>query len=585
MRILGIVHEHNATVCLLENGKIIFCQSEERLNRIKNSSGFPVQTLEHVYNHLAPPETINLAVIYEKTITGYLHTKARAFQPTQGGQYLDPKYLHPSAKRRVLRTDLGWKLREMKWARIERNASLRHEAELYFSRMLKLDNTSIKYLDHHLSHAYSVVPNISEWGEALILTLDGYGDGLCATVSFFDHGKLRRLSACNDRHSLGNYYCDTAWILGMKSLEDEYKIMGLAAYAKPKHYQSLLECLRRLLTIDEKGEWKSRPNPEKRFAELERIYRFQRFDNVAGAIQNLTEELITKWASYWISKTGCRNVAVSGGVFMNVKATQRLAELREIDRLFVMPSAGDESCAIGCVSWASLAYDRSMPLQPLTDLCLGVEFSNAEIEKALSEAGAESRFLITRPANISQQAAKLLAQNEIVARFSGRMEFGARALGNRSILANPCDPRNVLRINGAIKGRDFWMPFAPSILEEDVPRYVCNHERIFAPYMCIAFCSTTAAQRDIPAAIHPKDHTLRPQAVRRDWNRAYYDVLYSFKELTGIGAVLNTSFNLHGEPIVCSPLDAICTVDRSGLDYLILGEYLLSKRSPANSDR
>jgi carbamoyltransferase len=189
-----------------------------------------------------------------------------------------------------------------------------------------------------------------------------------------------------------------------------------------------------------------------------------------------------------------------------------------------------------------------------------------------------ARCDVSQPGNINLTIAKLLAENKIVARCSGRMEFGARALGNRSILANPSDFTNLNTINEAIKCCDFWMPFTPSILEEEMPRYIQNHDRIFAPYMCITFDSTPEARRDLRAALHPKDFTVRPQCVIKAWNPDYHEIISEFKRLTGIGGVLNTSFNLHGEPNVCSPADAIHTLDNSGLNYLAMGSYLLSKR-------
>ena len=578
MRVLGIVHEHTATVCLMEDGVVVFCQSEERLNRIKNSSGFPVETLRYVYDHLAPAESIDLAVIFEKTIQGFLSMKARGFRPIEGGDYVDRLSRERTLKRRLLQTNSGWRLRKLKRALTEKRASLRVEAEAYFSHALQLDPHKIRYLDHHLAHAYSVLPNIWSWNKALVFTLDGYGDGLCATVNLLDHGRLRRLSACDERHSVGNFYRHTAWILGMKALEDEFKIAGLAPYAPPHACRGLLDDLRGLLTVDERGQWKSVPNPEALFDALARVYRFQRFDHIAGAIQSLTEALIVKWVRYWVAATGCRDVAVAGGVFMNVKASQRLAELEDVDRLFVMPSAGDESCAIGGAAWGTLTCAPDEALQPIRDLYLGVTFSDADVERALADTGAAERYHISRPENMTGDVARLLADNKIVARCSGRMEFGARALGNRSILANPSDPLNVGRINEAIKNRDFWMPFAPSVLEEDMPRYVHRYDRVSAPYMCITFDATPEAQRDLAAAIHPKDSTLRPQAVSREWNEKLFDIIHAFKGLTGIGGVLNTSFNLHGEPIVCSPVDAIRTADRCGLEYLVLEGYLLVKR-------
>ena len=578
MRVLGIVHEHTATVCLMEDGRVVFCQSEERLNRLKSSSGFPSETLRHVYDHVAPAESIDLAVVFEKTIQGFLSMKARGFRPIEGGDYINRRSRKRTLRRRLLQTNPVWRARTLKRALTEKRASLRQEAESYFSHALQLDPRKIRYLDHHLAHAYSVLPSVQGWNKALVFTLDGYGDGLCATVSLYDHGGLRRLSATDERHSVGNYYRHTAWILGMKALEDEFKIAGLAPYATPYACKGLLDELRGLLTVDEQGEWKSVPNPDALFDALARVYRFQRFDHIAGAIQSLTEALIVKWVSYWVGATGCRDVAVAGGVFMNVKASQRLAALEGIDRLFVMPSAGDESCAIGSAVWGTLTCAPDKALQPIRDLYLGVTFSEADVERALADTDAARRYHISRPASMSRHVARLLADNKIVARCSGRMEVGARALGNRSILANPSDPLNVGRINAAIKSRDFWMPFAPSILEEDMPRYVQRHDRMFAPYMCITFDATPEAQHDLAAAIHPKDSTLRPQAVRREWNEPFFDVIHAFKDLTGIGAVLNTSFNLHGEPIVCSPVDAIRTADRSGIEYLVLEGYLLVKQ-------
>ena len=576
MKVLGIVHEHNATVCLMQDGRIVFCQSEERLNRIKSSSGFPHETLRYVYEHLASPAEIDLAVVFEKSLSGYLAMKAREFKPEIGSFHLEPGAARLTLRERLLRTAPGRFARRLKAARVEASHGLRQEAEAYFSKALRLDATKIRYVDHHLGHALSVFPNVAQWGMALIFTLDGFGDGLCGTVSLVDQGKLERLSASEERHSLGMLYWDSTLLMGMKGLEDEFKVMGLAPYSDPSKHERLLARLRNLILIDEAGEWKCAVHPDTLFDELERTFRLNRFDRIAGAVQALTEELITKWVSFWVAKTGCRNVALSGGVFMNVKAAHRVADLPLVDRLFVMPSAGDESCAIGSAVWGTLQALPAQALQPLSSLFLGMEFSEAEIEGALAEAGCAARYHLSRPENVHCEVARLLAENKIVARFAGRMEFGARALGNRSILANPSDLRNVQRLNSAIKNRDFWMPFAPSILEDDMPRYVKGHDRIFSPYMCVARDSTPLAQRDLVAAIHPRDLTLRPQAVRREWNPEFFEIIKTFKVLTGIGGVINTSFNLHGEPIVCSPRDAIDTFERSKLDYMMLGPFLLA---------
>lgn len=589
MRFLGVVYGHDATLCLVENGEVTFCQSEERLNRIKNSVGFPRLTLRYLYDHIAAPGTIDLAVLYERDFhLEYLRLKHLGFPETQPGFNVDSDLLEDDkeslflrfVKDSVLRTGFGKYLRNRKIAHASTESKiLQDEALKYFSDSLQLPQAKVCALDHHLAHAYSTLPNIQEWGETLVLTLDGWGDGLCATVNIYQEGNVKRISASKDIHSLGTYYRLTTSILGMRGLGDEYKVMGLAAYAQPSQYEALTSELMSLLRINDEGQWESTCSGRKLRAELERIYRFKRFDHIAGAIQHVSERLVLEWVRFWVKRTGCRNLALAGGVFMNVKVSQAIAGADLVRRLFVMPSAGDESNAIGCAIWAAMTKDSPTPVKPLKSLYLGMEFNASDIDTAIAETEASSRYRIAKLENANCEIGKLLASNKIVARCSGRMEFGARALGNRSILANPTDPLNVKRINEAIKSRDFWMPFAPSILAEEMARYVKDCETIFAPYMCIAFHSTPEAQRELCAAIHPRDLTLRPQAVTKEWNPDYYEIIKSFKDRTGVGGVLNTSFNLHGEPIVCSPGDAIRASDRSGLNYLVLGNSLLTKRT------
>ena len=577
MKILGIHYGHNASVCLLDDDELVFAQSEERITRLKNSTGFPTATLDYLYEHVVPPTEIDMAVLYQKWIFGYLWLKSRGFEPVQYGHYLEPVFVEHGLKKRVLRTDPGWDLRAWRMRRTDRDSRLRTEAHAYFSGALRLPPDKVKYLDHHLAHAYSTVANVRDWERALIFTLDGVGDYKCASVNLWENGRLRTISTDDHRNSLGYYYAATTSILGMKSGEHEYKVMGLAPYARPAQYRPIVERLQKLLWIED-GHWRSRPNPEALLAALEETYRFKRFDNVAGAIQEHTEATVLAWIRHWMERTGCADVAVAGGVFMNVKLNQKVLGLDKVRRLFVMPSASDESCPIGCVAWASDVHTPDRPMRPLDTLYLGQCFDDAAIARTLDDSDASQRYEISRPADMITAIADRLARNEVVARCSGRMEFGARALGNRSILANPSDVRNVQLINDAIKNRDFWMPFTPSILSEDMPRYVVGYDRIAAPYMAITFDSTAAARQDLPAAMHPRDHTVRPQAVTRQANPEYHDIIAAFKARTGIGAVLNTSLNLHGEPMVCSPADAIHTLDESKLPHLAMGSFLLSRR-------
>lgn len=576
---LGICYGHNATVALIKDNRLIFCQSEERFNRIKNSTGFPGQTLDYVYRHILSPSEVRSATLFQRSVFGYLHLKKKNFQAHQYGYYLDPEIRSTGMKQVFLSSALGWALNTRRIAAKEKDAALKAEQMGWFASALKLPLSKVNELDHHLSHTYSVVPSVRAWGRALIFTLDGQGDWSCATVSIYQDDQLKVIRRDDHRNSLGYFYSAVTALMGMKAGEHEFKVMGLAPYAKPEYYCSLVEKLGRLIRISDDGSWVSAVTPSGLQAELERLFRYQRFDNIAGAIQELTEKLILDWIHFWIKKTGCKDIAVSGGVFMNVKACQRVAASEGVGRLFVMPSAADESTAIGSAVWGQEVFAKEGPVEPLAHLYLGTTNSDASIEEAIRLSGAAERYDISRPKNMAEEVARLLAENEVVARCAGPMEFGARSLGNRAILANASDVDNLRFINEAIKNRDFWMPFTPSILDSEMARYVVNHERIFAPYMCITFDSTQEAQQHLKAAIHPADRTLRPQCVTKDWNPDYHAIISAFKRRTGMGGILNTSFNLHGEPVVCSPSDAIRTVDNSGLRNLVLNGYLLRKKA------
>jgi carbamoyltransferase len=561
----------------MENGHLKFCQSDERLNRIKNSLGFPRRTLSYVYSELADPSKIDLAVLFQKSVYGYLYLKKHNFQALGQGFNLDPSMKLNGLRESLLKTSFGWWLRHRNIDFVQRNNQLLKESISYFCEELLLPEEKIVFLDHHLAHAYSVVPNLKRDKPTLIFTLDCVGDWKCASVNIFDGTEMRVISTRHHRNSLGYYYSTTTGILGMKMGEHEYKLMGLAPYASLRYVEPILNELRKLLWIDSNGEWKSKPNPVALQDELERVFRFKRFDAVAGAIQALTEERIQEWVRFWIDKTSIRDIAVAGGVFMNVKASQKLKELPMVHSLFVMPSAGDESTAIGAAVYGTIKL--GLDVTPIRHLYLGRSYSSKEVQNAVAASGITEVACVEDCDN--DYLAALLSRNKIIAGCVGPMEFGARALGNRSILANPSSWANVDLINRAIKNRDFWMPFCPSILDTDVARYIQDYEKIEAPFMCITFNGTEEAKLDLAATIHPRDGTLRPQVVTREANPDYYDLISSFKKQTGIGGILNTSFNLHGEPNVCSPEDAIRTFLKSGLEYLVLGDVLLTKKKSA----
>ena len=296
----------------------------------------------------------------------------------------------------------------------------------------------------------------------------------------------------------------------------------------------------------------------------------------------MVEESLLRWARLMHERHGAERLALGGGVFMNVKANMRLAEEEWVRDLFVFPSCGDESNAVGA---AYLGYldlcarlGRPPAPQPFGPAYLGPTLDDAEAEALIRTRDVAARHRVSEPAQIEDRIAELLVSDGVVARCAGRAEFGARALGNRSILANPSDFRVVSVINRMIKNRDFWMPFAPSVLRERESDYIVNPKGLASPYMMLAFATNPKRRDEITAAVHPHDGTARAHLVDEAWNPGYHRVIREFERRTGIGAVLNTSFNLHGEPLVGSPADALDTFERSGLPHLALGRFLISKK-------
>ena len=279
---------------------------------------------------------------------------------------------------------------------------------------------------------------------------------------------------------------------------------------------------------------------------------------------------------------GGTRLALGGGVFMNVKANMLVAQEDWVEQLFAFPSCGDESNAVGAayLGYISECERRGLAASPAPfgPAYLGPAVTDGEVEAVIRERGLHGRYKVGFHDHIEERIAELLVSDGVVARCAGRMEFGARALGNRSILANPSDHRVVGLINRMIKNRDFWMPFAPTVLAERAPDYLVNPKGLASPYMMLAMPTRPEARDALAAALHPQDATARPQILEEAWNPEYHAVIREFERRTGVGAVLNTSFNLHGEPIVASAADAVDTFERSGLPHLAAGHFLISKK-------
>ena len=361
----------------------------------------------------------------------------------------------------------------------------------------------------------------------------------------------------------------------MRPAEHEYKLMGLAAYNTHKYGKEAYNVYADTLQVDGLS-FKYKTKIKDHFFYFQEKLEGQRFDAIAYGIQKRSEELLTEWIHNGIKETGIKNIVMSGGVAQNIKANKLIAELKDLNNLFIPPGPGDESISIGA---AFLEYiSRTNKVKSLEQISgyLGPSFSEDYIKRVIKDK-LSKEFNCIKANN--KDCAKILAKGEVIARFSNdQMEFGARALGNRSILADPRRPDVIHRINKLVKMRDFWMPFAPSIIEDREHDYIVNPKKIDARFMAVGFDSTNLAEEHLTAGLHPFDRTARPQIVRKKDNLKYYNLIKAFEDLTGVGALMNTSFNIHGESIVGSPEDAIDTFSRCGLDHLLLGDWLISKK-------
>lgn len=566
MYFLGIHDGHNASACLLADGKLLFAIQEERLIGEKNAGGFPVRSIEAClrFAGIQARDVAQLAFASERSTPFRLRAgdqlKAFRREVTVRG-----------AVRRLLwypyfrtRTHLG---------RAER---IRNMEQAGFDRSQYAD------YNHHFCHAATAYYGLREDSQTkyVLLTVDGFGDLDSSTVWVNRNGALQRIARTPLTASLGTVYGIVTGAMGFRPLEHEYKLMGMAPYASPKATEHMAEAFRSLLLVDEQGMRFKRRTLAPSFLYTRRIRDMivgERFDHVCAGLQQYTEEMLLQLAQSAVRNTGVSRLLCAGGVFMNVKANKRLMEAPEIESLKIFPSCGDETLSMGAAYLAYIAKGGSEAaerIEPISGFYLGGDVDENSCRQVVESSAHEVRY----HDDVEAEVASILAAGKPVARCKGRMEFGARALGNRSILADPIHHDVVRVINRMVKNRDFWMPFAPVVRRERMHEYFQNPKDLTSPYMMLTF-DTRENFRELIAAVHNADLTARPQVVEVDQNPDYYRLLQIFEQRTGRGALLNTSFNLHGFPIVTTAQDAMNVFEQSGLEYLNVGQYVVHKRS------
>lgn len=562
MIVLGITCEHDSGAALVMDGKLAAAVNEERLTREKFPVGFPAQSVIEVMD-LAK---INPSDIDRVCCGSRIHVSNLFWG---GKKAFRQRVIENLSCSPVLKGFIG----SRPGAGVA--AEILYAAQFFYRREVAKDliNLGIKaplnFIDHHYSHASSAY-FLSGWDDCLVITLDAQGDGFCSKVYIGKEGRLNLVHSIPFLHSPGYYYMYVTMLAGFKYGQDG-KITGLASYGKSEETESIFK--ERVVFESGKISFRNKGYYLQKEVEVLRS-RFCGMDikDVSAGIQEHLENLVTSYISGIINHLGFRKmrIALAGGVFANVKVNKRVAELDEVEEVFIYPHMGDGGLAVGAAIAEASRYAKC---EPLCDVYLGRAYSDEEIVHAIKKKSLKYSYV----PDIEVAIAKLLVEKAVVGRFTGRMEYGPRALGNRSILVSPAYPEQTGPLNRRLK-RDIFMPFAPAVMAEDAHDYLLFDEKKSErsmEFMAMACDVTERCRKEAPMAVHV-DGTARPQIVREEINLSLYKILRSFKYLTGTPMVINTSFNKHEEPIVNTPEQALEMLIEGCIDVLAINNYVVT---------
>ncbi len=576
MLILGITDGVSCGAALAEDGKLLAAVNEEALSRLKMAEGFPRGSIAEVMR-IAGVAPTDVDLVCSAAINTYWADGIRPFEGwLEGDETVIRNSVQAIAGRLGPLIDTVPGLESLYYkSRTPIFAQRRRAIRRILARDFGIA-AEVEFIDHHLAHATSAYFT-SGFDDALVVTMDGGGDGYSAHVYEVSDGHFERLATTSAYNSLGNYYAYVTRICGFKAQKHEGKITGLAAYGEPR----FLDLLDSFITLED-GQLKNvghvvfhgaiRALRQRLPADWSR-------EDLAASIQQHSERLATGYVGHHLRPDRPRNVALAGGLFANVRINQKIKELPGVDSVFVHPGMTDAGLAVGA-ALAPCRRDHTNPVpwpsEPLPTVYLGADFSAAEIKQELDAHGLK----YSCPDDLTKFIAQLLADGYVVARFNGRMEYGPRALGNRSILYQPSDRSVNDWLNSALRRTEF-MPFAPATLDEHAEssyRDIAG-ARETARFMTITSDVTASMRQTCAGAVHI-DGTARPQLVRAADNPSFHRMIEAFYRLTGVPTVINTSFNMHEEPIVYSPADAIRAFRLGHLDYLAIGDFLVPSPSP-----
>ncbi len=553
MIIIGLTGplSQDQTACIIKNGKLLAIAEEERFVRIKHAP------------RLVPENAIKFCLDFAKATPEQVDIIAL------GWKHPFPMYLQSTLEN----------LRSLDFKRIPLEL---YGISLYIGGLARLyrfleragfklkgeNKTKIIFYPHHLAHAASTY-RCSGFEKANIITLDGQGEDDSGAIWSGINGKIKRIKRIGHHQSLGGVYHTTTEILGFKAHSQEGKVMGLAAYGKK------LPIGNKLWRVFREGYFLQR-GWDKKIWDLFGPIRnsslplTNRHKNIAYTVQNFTENAGVAIARKAYKKTKANDFCLAGGVALNCDMNAKIFNMKFVKNIFIQPAAGDAGTALGAALQTAYEYGEKADFK-MEHAYWGPEFSNGQIEKTLKE----SKLIYKKISSVTSYTARKLAQGKIVGWFQGRSELGPRALGNRSILAHPGLQGMKDKINHFVKHREPWRPFAPSILHEEGDKYFENY--CFHPFMILALKAKGIAKKQLSQTLHV-DGTGRVQSVTRETNQKYYDLITAFKKITGIPALLNTSFNDKDEPLVQTPKEAIKMFFGSGMDILVLGDFVVEKK-------
>ena len=560
MNILGISSlDNNSAATLVADGRIVAAVAEERLTRVKMWAGFPALAVGEVLRiaNLRPRDVDAVAYPFypwsreaRHILRGYVDN---IMEERREGGPRGPRWRHAA--------------RYASWCVRGIHDHYHYGRELARELARRGWRSKLRRVEHHQAHGASAYFTAGV-EEALVVTLDWYGGGLAGTVSLGRPSGLERLKDFVYPNSLGLFYAQVTMALGFKVSRHEGKIVGLAAFGDPA---VLYDRVRARFAV-ENGDFRYRSAMDMRFAR-ELAARYPR-EHVAAVYQKVLEDVVQEVVSHHVRATGVRSVVLAGGVTANVKMNQRVHEIDGVDHVFIHPAMADEGTGTGAALQVGFEEGEVKPFA-IDDVYLGPEYSETAMRRAMETGGLRPQ----RIADIEAEIARRIARGQVVAHFDGRMEYGPRALGNRSILYHAKDPAVNGWLNQRLRRTEF-MPFAPATLVEDASRcYVgLGGAEHTARFMTITCECTESMKRESPAAVHV-DGTARPQLVDPIHAPRFHKILMEYRKLTGLSTVINTSFNMHEEPIVCSPDDAVRAFNEGALDVLVLGPYLAERRS------